>query len=72
MKSEFNRRALSRLALKMGSGNVGADRLKEAEEEEQERTILDRIRKLRKLAGERRNGGGRDEPNKSPAPKKTR
>ena len=36
-KSEYNRSAVPRLALKMGSRNVGTDRLKEAEEEEQEK-----------------------------------
>ena len=36
-KSEYNRSAVPRLALKMESRNVGTDRLKEAEEEEQEK-----------------------------------
>ena len=67
-KSEFDWSAVPRLALKMGSRNVGADRLKEVEGEEQERTILDRIRNLWKLAGKRRNGGGGGEPNNNPAP----
>ena len=44
---------MPRLALKMGSRNVVEDRQKKAEEEEQEKTILDKIKTLRRLAGKR-------------------
>ena len=57
-KSEYNRSAVPRLALEMGSRNVGTDRVREAEEEEQEKTVLERIKKLRRLAGKKRVAGG--------------
>jgi hypothetical protein len=69
-KSEFNRSAVPRLALKMGSRNVVEDRQKEAEEEEQEKTIIDKIKTLRRLAGKRRSGGARGGYNANPAPKR--
>ena len=69
-KSEYNRSAVPRLALKMGSRNVGTDRLKEAEEEEQEKSIQERIKKLRKLAGKKRIAGGGGGSSINPAPKR--
>jgi hypothetical protein len=43
-KSEFNRSAVPRLALKMGARTVVEDRMKEAAEEEQEKSIIDKSR----------------------------
>ena len=57
------------MALKLGAKTIAEDRKKEAEEDEQERTILERIKKLRRLAG-KRSGGGRGGPNANPAPKR--
>ena len=68
-KSEFNRSAVPRLALKLGAKSIAEDRKKEAEEDEQDRTLLDRIKTLRRLAG-KRHGGGRGRPNANPAPKR--
>ena len=68
-KSEFNRSAVQSLALKLGAKTIAEDRKKEAEKDEQERTILERIKKLRRLAG-KRSGGGRGGPNANPAPKR--
>ena len=58
-KAEFNRCAVPRLALKMGTRNVVEDRMTEDEEDEQEKAILEKIKKMRRLAGKRRNEGGR-------------
>ena len=69
-KAEFNRCAVRRLALKLGSRNVVEDKMKEDEEDEQEKTILEKIKKMRRLAGKRRNEGGRGDPNANPAPKR--
>ena len=44
--------------------------MKEDEEDEQEKTILEKIKKMRRLAGKRRNEGGRGGPNANPAPKR--
>ena len=68
-KAEFNRCAVPRLALKMGTRNVVEDRMTEDEEDEQEKAILEKIKKMRRLAGKRRNEGGRGGPNTNPAPK---
>ena len=57
-KAEFNRCAVPRLALKMGTRNVVEDRMTEDEEDEQEKAILEKIKKMRRLAGKRRNEGG--------------
>ena len=67
-KAEFNRCAVPRLALKMGTRNVVEDRMTEDEEDEQEKAILEKIKKMRRLAGKRRNEGGG--PNTNPAPKR--
>ena len=70
-KAEFNRCAVPRLALKMGTRNVVEDRMTEDEEDEQEKAILEKIKKMRRLAGKRRNEGGRGGgPNTNPAPKR--
>ena len=42
----------------------------ESEEEEKEKTIQEKIRHLRKLAGKRNNRGGRGDKNYNPAPKR--
>ena len=62
-KAEFNRCAVPRLALKMGTRNVVEDRMTEDEEDEQEKAILEKIKEMRRLAGKRRN-------NTNPAPKR--
>ena len=69
-KAEFNRCAVPRLALKMGTRNVVEDRMKEDEEDEQEKNIFEKIKKMRKLAGKRSNEWGRGDPNANPAPKR--
>ena len=52
-RSEYNRSAVPRLALKMGSRNYVKDRKEGEQEDEKERTIVDKIRRLRKDAGKR-------------------
>ena len=69
-KAEFNRCAVPRLALKLGSRNVIENKEKEDEEDEQEKTILEKIKNMGRLAGKRRNEGGR--PNANPAPKRSK
>ena len=69
-KAEFNRCAVPRLALKLGSRNVIENKEKEDEEDEQEKTILEKIKNMGRLARKRRNEGGR--PNANPAPKRSK
>ena len=69
-RSEYNRSAVPRLALKMGSRNYSKNQKEGEEEEEKEKTIQDKIRQLRKTAGKRNNRGGRGNKNHDPAPKR--
>ena len=52
-RSEYNRSAVPRLALKMGARNCGEEKRLDDEEEEKEKTILEKIKKLRMKAGKR-------------------
>ena len=67
-RSEYNRRAVPRLAPKMGSKNYSKNQKEGEEEEEKEKTIQEKIRHLRKLSGKRNNRGGRGDKNYNPAP----
>ena len=58
-KAEFKSCFVPRLALKLGSRNVIENKEKEDEEDEQEKTIIEKIKNMRRLAGKRRNEGGR-------------
>ena len=69
-RSEYNRSAVPRLALKMGSRNYSKNQKEGEEEEEKEKTIQEKIRHLRKIAGKRNNRGGRGDKNHDPAPKR--
>ena len=54
----------------MGSRSCGEERKREEEEDEMEKTVLDKIKRLRRLAGKRSSRGGRGWTSNQPAAKK--
>ena len=70
-KAEYNRCAIPRLGLKIGSKVYKEDLKKGEEEDEMEKTIQDKIRKLRKEAQkEKKRWEGRKDRIQNPAPKR--
>ena len=65
-RSEYNRSAVPRLALKLGSRACGEEKRRDDEEDEKEKSIQDKIKKLRRKAGKRNSKGGVG----NPAPKR--
>ena len=66
-KGEYNRCALPRLGLKIGTKEYSTAKEDEEREEEKERNIEEKIRMMRKAAGKKTHGRQRKE---DPAPKR--